>query len=207
MRGVARMGGGPVPTLHGPQLHGPNSGPVGQPAYSQSGNVSNGPGYNNQGGYNQGGPGGYGGQGGYNQGGRGGYGGPGGYNQGGYGQGGPSGYNQGNRGGYGSGSSCYSVNARINQRPETGREDYRIQVDARHNGDHSTDEQYLTIVFSGPVNFVSCSNGSPQVGSGNAITVRLGYHQNKTDNISMGDFIVKGAQGIQITNAYINDGH
>ena len=90
MRGVARMGGGPGPTLHGPQLHGPG----GYNQGNQGGNAPNGPGYNNQaqGGYNQGGY----NQGGYNQG----YGPQGGYNQGpqggynqGYGQ--QGGYNQG----------------------------------------------------------------------------------------------------------------
>ena len=230
MRGVARMGGGPGPTLHGPQLHGPG----GYNQGNQGGNAPNGPGYNNQaqggynqggynqggynqggynqGGYNQGGPGGY-NQGGYNQGGynQGGYN-QGGYNQGGYNQGGynQGGYNQGgfSQGGYGSPSRCYTVNARINQSPEQGRDDYRIQVEARHNGDHSSDQQYLTIVFNQAVNFVSCSNGTAQNGSGTSITVRLGYHQNKNDNIAMGDFIVKGPkQGLQIVNAYINDGY
>ena len=59
----------------------------------------------------------------------------------------------------GGGSSCYTCSAKINQRPETGRDDFRIQINAQHHGDHTCDQQILTVVFNYPVTFISCSNG------------------------------------------------
>ena len=112
-------------------------------------------------------------------------------------------------GGSGQGSKCYSCEAKINQRPETGRDDFRIQINARHNGDHSCDEQLLTIVFNHPATFISCSNGSLNGGNNTTmIQVKLRYHSNQNDNIGMGDFIVKSSHNdLQIINCYINDGH
>ena len=109
----------------------------------------------------------------------------------------------------GNGSRCYTCEAKINQRPETGRDDFRIQINARHNGDHSCDEQILTIVFNHPATFISCSNGSLN-GANNTIKiqVKLRYHNNQNDNIGMGDFIVKSSHNdLQILSCYINDGH
>ena len=107
------------------------------------------------------------------------------------------------------GSSCYTCNAKINQRPETGRDDFRIQINAQHNGNHSCDEQLLTVVFNYPVNFISCSNGSLNSSNNNSrIQVKLRYHNNPVDNIGMGDFIVKSSHNdLQILKCYINDGH
>ena len=113
-----------------------------------------------------------------------------------------------NNGG-GNGSSCYSCSAKINQRPETGRDDFRIQINAQHHGDHSCDEQILTMVFNYPVNFISCSNGSINSSNNSTrIQVKLRYHNNPNDNIVMGDFIVKSSHNdLQIVNCFINDGH
>ena len=113
------------------------------------------------------------------------------------------------RGGTGSGSKCYTCNAKINQRPETGRDDFRIQINAQHHGDHTCDEQTLTMVFNYPATFISCSNGRLD-GSNNTtrIKVKLRYHNNQNDNIGMGDFIVKSAHNdLEIVNCFINDGH
>ena len=109
----------------------------------------------------------------------------------------------------GGGSSCYSCSARINQRPETGRDDFRIQINAQHHGDHSCDQQTLTVVFNYPVNFIGCSNGSLSSSNNSTkIQVKLRYHNNPNDNIGMGDFIVKSAHhDLQIVSCYINDGH
>ena len=109
----------------------------------------------------------------------------------------------------GTGSSCYTCEAKINQRPETGRDDFRIQINARHNGDHSCDEQILTIVFNHPATFISCSNGSLNGGNNTTkIEVKLRYHNNQNDNIGMGDFIVKSTHNdLEILSCYINDGH
>ena len=115
--------------------------------------------------------------------------------------------NNSNRGG--GGSKCYSCNAHINQRPEVGRDDYRIQINAQHHGDHTCNEQILTMIFNHPVTFISCSNGSLN-GSNNKseIKVKLRYHNNPNDNIGMGDFIVKSNhKDLQIVRCFINDGH
>ena len=109
----------------------------------------------------------------------------------------------------GNASNCYTCNSQINQRPETGRDDFRIQLNCQHHGDHSCDEQLLTMVFNYPVNFISCSNGS-LISSNNStrIQVKLRYHNNPNDHIGMGDFIVKSTHhDLQIVNCYINDGH
>lgn len=115
------------------------------------------------------------------------------------------GYGQNN---CGRGSPCYTCTARINQRPETGRNDYRIQINAQHHGNHSCEQQWLTVEFTRPVTFVSCSNGSLYSGNGTQyITVNLRYHNNQNDNIGMGDFIVQSAyQDVQIINSYVQCG-
>jgi len=117
--------------------------------------------------------------------------------------------NNGYSGSSGNASNCYTCNSQINQRPETGRDDFRIQLNCQHHGDHSCDEQLLTMVFNYPVNFISCSNGS-LISSNNStrIQVKLRYHNNPNDHIGMGDFIVKSTHhDLQIVNCYINDGH
>ena len=121
-------------------------------------------------------------------------------------------YRGGNVGGTthtGGGSSCYTCSAKINQRPETGRDDFRIQINAQHHGDHSCDQQILTVVFNYPVTFISCSNGRLNAGNNTAhLQVKLNYHNNQNDNIGMGDFIVKcSKRDLEILNCYINDGH
>ena len=122
---------------------------------------------------------------------------------------GNSGQNNGYSGSSGNASSCYTCNAQINQRPETGRDDFRIQLNCQHHGDHSCDEQLLTMVFNYPVNFISCSNGSLNSSNNSTrIQIKLRYHNNPNDHIGMGDFIVKSTHhDLQIVNCYINDGH
>lgn len=107
------------------------------------------------------------------------------------------------------GSKCYTCNAHINQRPETGRDDFRIQINAQHHGDHTCNEQILTVVFNHPATFISCSNGSLNGPNNKSqIQVKLRYHNNPNDNIGMGDFIVKSThKDLQIVNCFINDGH
>ena len=109
----------------------------------------------------------------------------------------------------GGGSKCYTCNAHINQRPEVGRDDYRIQVNAQHHGDHSCNEQILTMVFNHPATFINCSNGSLHGPNNKSeIKVKLRYHNNPNDNIGMGDFTVKSNhKDLQIVRCYINDGH
>ena len=106
--------------------------------------------------------------------------------------------------------SCYTATARIHQPPETGREDYRIQVDAIHGGDHTTDLQTVKIAFNQPVQWVSCNaQGAALVsGSGtNQLTFTTTYHQNPTDRIGFGDLVVTSDGGLAVTDIEVTDGY
>lgn len=107
-----------------------------------------------------------------------------------------------------SGAGCYTANAYIHQTPETGREDYRIQVNGQHNADHTKEAQILTISFNQPVKYVAYyANGAQLVnGDGtNTLTISLTYHQNPTDNIGAGDLVVTSDAGLAITGVSITD--
>lgn len=104
-----------------------------------------------------------------------------------------------------SGSTCYTTTAYIHQRPETGRDDYRIQINAKHNGDHTRTAQTLVITFNQPVQYVWC-NGNLKSGDGtNTLMIGLNYYQNPTDNIGLGDLVVKSESGLDIISAEIYD--
>lgn len=112
----------------------------------------------------------------------------------------------------GDGSACYTTTANIHQVPETGRGDYRIQVDGHHDtssGDkHCNDWQQLVISFNNPVTYKS-SNGQLVSGDNSTtLTIQYSYHQNSIDNIGLGDLCVESEPGLAITNVYITDaGH
>ena len=104
-----------------------------------------------------------------------------------------------------SGAGCYTASAYIHQTPQTGRGDYRIQVNGRHQSDHTKEAQVLTISFNQNVTYVS---GGAGLNSGNGtttLTIRLGYHQNPTDNIGLGDLVVTSDAGLAITGVSITD--
>ncbi len=104
-----------------------------------------------------------------------------------------------------SGAGCYEASAYIHQTPETGRGDYRIQVNGKHNADHTKEAQVLTISFNQNVTYVS---GGAGVISGNGTTtlkIKLSYHQNPTDNIGLGDLYVTSDAGLSITGVSITD--
>ena len=104
-----------------------------------------------------------------------------------------------------SGAGCYTASAYIHQTPETGRGDYRIQVNGQHKADHTKDAQVLTISFNQNVTYVS---GGKRLISGDGTTtleIKLGYHQNSTDNIGFGDLVVKADTGLAITGVSITD--
>ena len=101
-------------------------------------------------------------------------------------------------------SGCYTVTASICQDNQTGRPDYRIQVNGKHNSDHTGKAQTLTVSFNMPVEYKS-SSGSPQVSEGTTIVVKYNYHQNPTDNIGLGDLVVSAEQGLQITSISLTD--
>ncbi|OLA83868.1 MAG: hypothetical protein BHW44_10295 [Roseburia sp. 40_7] len=104
-----------------------------------------------------------------------------------------------------SGSGCYTVSAYIHQTPEIGREDYRIQVNAHHSASHNCNGQILTLNFNQPVTYQS-SGGSLQSGDGtSSIKIKYGYWNNRTDNIGLGDVVVKSNPGLAVTGAVMDD--
>lgn len=108
--------------------------------------------------------------------------------------------------GAGGGGDCYTVTARIHQKPETGREDYRIQVDATHAATHHSTGQTLIISFNMPVNYVSCNARGAKLESGDGtdtLTIGLGYHNNFDETIGFGDLVVTAAarSGLAVTGA------
>lgn len=102
-------------------------------------------------------------------------------------------------------SGCYTVTTNIHQKPETGRGDYRIQVNGVHAADHAKKAQTLTITFNQEVTY-SSSNGT-LVGSNTGTTISIGYtyHQNPTDNIGLGDLVVVSDPGLEVVSAKITD--
>lgn len=104
-----------------------------------------------------------------------------------------------------SGAGCYTASAYIHQTPQTGRGDYRIQVNGHHSADHTREAQVLTISFNQNVTYVS---GGSELISGNGTTtlkVQLNYHQNTNDNIGFGDLVVTSDPGLAITGVSITD--
>ena len=93
--------------------------------------------------------------------------------------------------GAGGGEDCYTVSAYIHQTPETGRGDFRIQVNGVHaagNGHHSGAQQ-LILSFNQAVTYKG-SNGSLAGGDGtSSITISYNYHNNQYDNIGLVDVI------------------
>lgn len=100
---------------------------------------------------------------------------------------------------------CYTAIAYIHQTPETGREDYRIQVNGQHNADHTKETQWLYITFNQRVSYKG-SNGSLKQGDGSImLVIEFNYHQNPMDNIGLGDLIVESDPGLAMTSVRITD--
>ena len=104
-----------------------------------------------------------------------------------------------------SGAGCYTASAYIHQTPETGRGDYRIQVNGNHNADHTKEAQVLTISFNQNVTYVSGGTGLISGDGTTTLKVKLSYHQNPTDNIGFGDLVVTSDAGLSITGVSITD--
>ena len=105
-------------------------------------------------------------------------------------------------------SGCYTADAYIHQTPQTGRGDYRIQVNGQHHSDHTKEAQVLTISFNQDVTYKSCNANGAGLISGDGTTtlkVKLSYHQNPSDNIGFGDLIVTSNPGLAITGVSITD--
>ena len=106
---------------------------------------------------------------------------------------------------YAASGGCYTATAYIHQTPENGRGDYRIQVNGKHQADHTKETQWLHISFNQPVTY-SGSQGTLESGDGtSSLTIRYAYHQNPTDNIGLGDLIVVSDPGLAVTSVSITD--
>ena len=104
-----------------------------------------------------------------------------------------------------SGAGCYTASAKIHQTPQTGRGDYRIQVNGQHKADHSKEAQVLTISFNKNVTYVSGGAGLISGNDTPTLEVKLSYHQNPTDTIGLGDLVVTADTGLVITGVSITD--
>lgn len=104
-----------------------------------------------------------------------------------------------------SGSQCYAIDAYIAQSPTIGRGDYRIQLNAVHNADHTNDAQILTIKFNQSVKYVS-SNGILVYGDDtNTLVVNFSYWQNEYDKVGLGELVVTSNEGLEIVNVKLAD--
>ena len=101
-----------------------------------------------------------------------------------------------------SGAGCYKASADIHQKPDIGRGDYRIQVNGQHNADHTKEAQ---ISFNQNVTYVSGGAGVIDGNGTPTLRVKLGYHQNPSDNIGLGDLVVTSDAGLAITGVSITD--
>lgn len=105
-----------------------------------------------------------------------------------------------------SGSDCYTVTARITQTPETGRPNYCVHLDSRHDASdkHHSGEQILTLTFNQSVGYVS-SNGQLVSGDGtNMLEIKYNYHSNAQDNIGLGDVYVTAGVGLADPSAVLS---
>lgn len=104
-----------------------------------------------------------------------------------------------------SGAGCYEASAYIHQTPDIGRGDYRIQVNGKHNADHTKEAQTLTISFNQPVTYSSSNGTLAGATTGTTLTINYTYHQNPNDNIGLGDLVVTSDAGLAITGVSITD--
>ena len=110
---------------------------------------------------------------------------------------------------YAGSGDCYTTEAWIHQRPEVGREDFRIQVIGRHHADHTREKQILTISFNSPVTYSACYMNGATLLSGdgtNTLRIQLTYHQNPVDNIGGGDLVVRSDNlALQVISCVLSD--
>lgn len=104
-----------------------------------------------------------------------------------------------------SGAGCYTATANIHQVPQTGRGDYRIQVNGVHNADHTKETQWLTISFNQNVTYKSSNGTCKSVDGTPELVIEYHYHQNPTDNIGLGDLVVESDPGLEVSSVKITD--
>lgn len=102
-------------------------------------------------------------------------------------------------------SGCYTITTQVHQEMQTGRGDYRIQIDGKHQADHTKDKQTMTISFNLPVEYKHSTGTLVGLGTGTTLVIDYFYHQNPTDNIGLGDLVVTADTGLQVTSVKITD--
>lgn len=102
-------------------------------------------------------------------------------------------------------SGCYTVTSVNTQKPQTGRGDYRIQVNATHKSNHTCEHQRLYVSFNQNIIYKS-SNGTLVSGSGTPhIAIDFYYHNNPTDNIGLGDLVVEAENNLEVVHISLDD--
>ena len=102
--------------------------------------------------------------------------------------------------------NCYTCNAEIIQKPEIGKDDYTIKINAKHHGDHPCEKQALSMTFNYPVIFIGCSYGKIiSANNTTRIKVILTYHNNPNDSIEIDYFIKCAHHDLEIVSCTIND--
>ena len=104
-----------------------------------------------------------------------------------------------------SGKGCYTVTASLHQDNQVGRHDYRIQVNGKHDADHTCEHQLLTISFNQPVTYKSSTGTLEGSGTGTTLTIAYSYHNNPVDNIGLGDLVVESEEGLAIAGVQLTD--
>ena len=102
-------------------------------------------------------------------------------------------------------SGCYIVTAYMTQIPQIGRGDYRIQLNAIHNAEHTNNAQTLTIRFNQSVKYVS-SNGELGCGDNTGtLVINFTYWQNGYDQVGLGELVVTADEGLEIVSVSLTD--
>lgn len=107
-----------------------------------------------------------------------------------------------------SGVGCHSASAYIHQKPETGRGDFRVQVNGDHlsTSEHSSESQIITIKFNQNVTFKECGFAALESGSGtNTLKLRRSIHQNpRAGGIGGGDVVVTSDDGLGLISIRVD---
>ena len=105
-----------------------------------------------------------------------------------------------------SGSKCYTATAYIHQHPETGRGDYRIQVKAEHDADHTNIGQIFTFTFNQEVTCKESSLGTVEgSATGRVIKIKRTIMSNFKESIGGGSLVVESEAGLAAPDVSVTD--
>lgn len=110
---------------------------------------------------------------------------------------------------YAGSGDCYTFTIEPKQAPELGRNNYKFQINGRHDAadEHHSTMRYVTIEFNQPVTYVS-SLAASQDGSGTSVLTlhyyreNGSYHNNAHENIGLGDLVVTSEEGLAVMKIY-----